>query len=320
MQNIPVGNYKSFSEKYRLTAFLGRGSFGKTYYGKNTYNGKEIAAKFIDIELMGIQNKSEELYREVINLSRLSSPPNCSDYVSCYEEIYGFDVAFKNINQNGIEIEIPVEKKEARERGLKERPYFVLVMEYINGRNLYEFLSLYGGPVPAAQLYEIFRLLAQGLQYIHSRGIAHRDIKTDNIMITQSGYVKYIDFGLSCYRDSCKGYEGAFLYNPPEFNEVLFNKLNNVPVKKDDDFPAGLESAQAHDVYSLGVVFYVLAFQKDPYNSPIEPLFGKYPQDKYTGSIPGFTSSQFNQVIYSMINIDPKKRLKISQVVKLLAK
>lgn len=74
---------------------------------------------------------------------------------------------------------------------------FYIVMEYINGRSFRELL-MERGKLPVDIVLQTARILADSLGYAHRRGVFHRDLKPDNIMLTVDGVVKIIDFGISC--------------------------------------------------------------------------------------------------------------------------
>ena len=76
---------------------------------------------------------------------------------------------------------------------LEETPY--IVMELVEGKSLRELLS--AGPLPLRTLLSIAVQIADGLAAAHARSIVHRDVKPENVMVTPSGVVKILDFGLA---------------------------------------------------------------------------------------------------------------------------
>ena len=80
-------------------------------------------------------------------------------------------------------------------------PY--IVMRYVDGKNLAEYLQDQGGPLPWATVLNVARSIARGLGAVHRRGLVHRDIKPSNIMVSFEGRVLLMDFGL--VRDSSDG-------------------------------------------------------------------------------------------------------------------
>jgi serine/threonine protein kinase len=70
-----------------------------------------------------------------------------------------------------------------------------IVMEYVEGETLKQYLSRMGGKIPADKVFELMKPVMNSLTNIHKAGIIHRDISPDNIMITNEGNIKLIDFG-----------------------------------------------------------------------------------------------------------------------------
>jgi serine/threonine-protein kinase len=126
-------------------------------------------------------------------------------------------------------------------------PY--LVMELVDGRPLAEDLAD-GAALPWRRAAGIAGEIAEGLATAHARGLVHRDIKPDNVMLTASG-VKLIDFGISAYvgepdADAAGQLMGTAAYVAPE-------RISDAPV----DAPA--------DVYALGVLLYRMLAGRLPY-------------------------------------------------------
>ncbi len=77
----------------------------------------------------------------------------------------------------------------------KENGTAYIVMEFINGVTLKQFLMKKGGRLPVQQVIELAKPLVKSLSKMHEAGIIHRDISPDNIMLTEDGDIKLLDFG-----------------------------------------------------------------------------------------------------------------------------
>lgn len=131
----------------------------------------------------------------------------------------------------------------AYETGFDAKHYF-LVMEYVDGWNLAEFVKLQGPP-PVRQACDFIRQTAVGLQHIADMGLVHRDIKPENLLIDRRGAVKIVDMGLArVFADDAEGLT--------QTKHVLGTA----------DFIAPEQTLDSHDVdiradlYSLGMTFY----------------------------------------------------------------
>lgn len=145
-------------DNIRITGFLGEGGMGAIYAGFDEKLRRKVALKSIRPDRFGAAAKARFL-REARSLSRLSHPNICG----IYDYIEGPESDF-------------------------------LVLELIDGEDLRTAFAR--GIEPAAKL-RIAEEVAQALVVAHAKGIVHRDLKMANVMLTEDGSVKVLDFGLA---------------------------------------------------------------------------------------------------------------------------
>jgi len=131
-----------------------------------------------------------------------------------------------------------------------EGTWFYL-MELVDGRALTEMAA--GDAMPLDRRLDILREVAGALDYIHSKGYVHRDIKPDNVLIRADGQLKIIDFGLSqkfgrVARTRAGEVMGTAKYMAPE----LIN---------------GAEASPATDIYALGAMAYEMIAGRAPFDA-----------------------------------------------------
>ncbi|RME42418.1 MAG: serine/threonine protein kinase [Deltaproteobacteria bacterium] len=134
----------------------------------------------------------------------------------------------------------------------QEYPYFT--MEFVRGKTLRQIVRR-RGPLPLPRALPIMKALCEALEAVHLRGIIHRDIKPQNIIVTETGGVKLVDFGISKPLDNA---DLDITGEPKGFGTPLFmspEQLYRAPL----DFRS--------DIYSLGVSFYYVLTGTFPFGT-----------------------------------------------------
>lgn len=156
-------------------------------------------------------------------------------------------------------------------------PYYYLFMEYVNGGQLLDYIISHG-KLKEKQARRFGRQILSALDYCHRNSIVHRDLKIENILISQAGNIKIIDFGLSNLfspRSSLSTFCGSLYFAAPEL-------LN-----------AKAYTGPEVDVWSFGVVLYVLVCGKVPFDDQNMPALHEkikrgvvdYPSHLSTGKL-----------------------------------
>lgn len=156
--------------RYEIRETIGRGGMAEVHLGKDTRLGRTIAIKLLRSDIADDPTFQARFRREAQSAAALNHPAIVAVYDSGEEEMVQPDGSTKTV------------------------PY--IVMEYVEGHTVRELLGE-GEAVPIAEAIEITTGVLDALEYSHRAGIVHRDIKPGNIMLTSTGAVKVMDFGIA---------------------------------------------------------------------------------------------------------------------------
>ena len=147
---------------------------------------------------------------------------------------------------------------------IKEDAYY-LVMEFVDGINLEEYINKVSGPIPEDKAIELMKEVVSAIIYAHEKNVLHLDLKPANIMIDLNGKVKILDFGIS--------HEGA---------SVAKGNVMGSPLYMSPEQTEGKDIDNRSDIYSLGITFFQMLTGKTPLkgNSSREELFQKIREGK----------------------------------------
>ena len=223
-----ISKYYSKNKKYPNTSLqfykygrlIGQGAFGKVNLGLNILTGRIVAVKSFDknnSELTG-DNMKKILYET--DLMKKLNHPNITKILEMFED----------------------------------EKYFMIIMEYINGGNLFSFVKKRRKLSEKTAKF-LFRQIIQGIKYIHEQNIVHRDIKLENLLIDLNNNVKICDFGIGrkiknknqLLHDQC----GTLMYMAPEI--LLSSKEKGY-----EPFPV--------DIWSSGISLYIMLSGTLPFN------------------------------------------------------
>ena len=155
--------------RYELGELIGRGGMADVHVGMDTRLGRRVAVKLLKPSLANDPAFRTRFRREAQDAAKMAHPTI----------VRIFDAGEESIREsNGAETLVPF-----------------IVMEYVDGRLLKDVLT--DGPLEPAEATRIISQVLTALEYSHRAGVVHRDIKPGNIMITSSGQVKVMDFGIA---------------------------------------------------------------------------------------------------------------------------
>lgn len=168
--------------RYLVQALLGQGAMGSVYLGRDPVLDRKVAIKTVrDLDLDEARKKSflERFKNEARAAARLSHPSIVAVYDVGEEEGIG--------------------------------PF--LVFEYVPGSTLKQIVRSRGA-LPPSDVVAVVRQIADALFVAHAAGIIHRDVKPDNILVSDDGRAKLADFGVARVPDAALTKEGQFLGTP----------------------------------------------------------------------------------------------------------
>lgn len=194
----------------RIERRLGQGGMGEVFYGRHLTLDLEVAVKILPPQLSANTDFVARFYREAREAAKLDHP-NIVRVINVSEE-------------NGQHF---------------------LVMQFIDGPSLRDVLKTHGAlPVAVATTHAVQAL--SGLEYAHRRGVVHRDIKPDNLMLTPDGVLKITDFGLA--RGIAAG----------DSQLTRTGEVMGTPAYMPMEQWEGAEIDHRADLYAMGVTLYQL--------------------------------------------------------------
>ncbi|KAI3621992.1 ste ste11 protein kinase [Moniliophthora roreri] len=233
----------NISIRWQQGRFIGAGAFGSVYLAVNLDSGSLMAVKEIKFqELSGLPNLYSQI-RDELSVMEMLHHPNVVEY-------YGIEV---------------------------HRDKVYIFEEYCQGGSLAGLLE--HGRIEDERIIQVYTMqMLEGLAYLHSRGIVHRDVKPDNILLDHLGVIKFVDFGAakilaknqrSMVR-SRRGPEVGYTANTPSLGGGLgMNSLTGTPMYMSPEIIKNDKRGRhgAMDIWSMGCVVLEFATGRKPWSN-----------------------------------------------------
>lgn len=221
---------------YEVETLLGKGGMGVVYRAKDTRLQRPVAIKILSPELTANPGRRRRFLLEARSAAAVTHP--------AIAQVYDIDEA--------------------------DNTTFI-AMEYIDGRTVGRLIA--EGELDLLAAVEIAIQVAEGLAKAHEAGIIHRDIKSDNIMVTREGHAKLLDFGLAKLLDVAADEDESGAPGPEEKSRTmtldrtrtLAGMVMGTLSYMSPEQARGKPLDQKSDIFSLGVVLYEMVTGELPF-------------------------------------------------------
>ena len=254
---------RTFTDDYTIGAELGSGAFGAVYRGVCKRTGKAVAIK----EVPKSRQSAESLHSELEVLQRVSLHKSIASLEAFYET--------------------------------EDR--FYLVMELVSGGDLLDKI-ITAGPYGERDAATLVQELGGALALLHAQGLCHADLKPENLMLTEEGHVKLVDFGEALSYGGHLATAGHKVGTPAYWPPEMFVSDESSPT------PAG-------DMWALGVILYVALTGRHPFDDPRSlgnTMFNVTHLRIDFSSWPA--SAACRDLVVALLRTEPNERLTIEQL------
>ena len=258
---------KRLDGRYSIESLVGVGGMANVYRGTDVKTGNQIAVKVLKEEFLD----NEELVRRFKNESKAISILSHPNIVKVY------DVSVTDKLQ-------------------------YIVMEYVDGITLKEYLKQRGGALTWKETVHFATQVLSALQHAHSKGIIHRDVKPQNIMLLADGSIKMMDFGIA-------------RFSRAQSQTVSDKAIGSVHYISPEQAKGERTDART-DIYSVGVMLYEMLSGRLPFDGDGAvsiAIMQISEKPKPLAEIAPKTPAGLRQITEKAMEKDPDKRYQSAQ-------
>ncbi|KAK8961687.1 CBL-interacting protein kinase 23 [Platanthera guangdongensis] len=252
--------------RYNLGRTLGEGTFAKVKFARNVETGENVAIKILDKEKILLNRMVGQIKREISTMKLIRHP----NVIRMYEV-------------------------------MASKTKIYIVLEFVTGGELFDKIAGQGR-LKEDEARKYFQQLINAVDYCHSRGVYHRDLKLENLLLDANGLLKVSDFGLSALPQQVRE-DGLLHTTCGTPNYVAPEVINN----------RGYDGAKA-DLWSCGVILFIIMSGYLPFeDSNLMSLYKKIFKAEFT--CPAWFSTSAKKLIKRILDPNPQTRMTMAEVI-----
>uniref|UniRef100_A0A3P9IBS6 Cyclin-G-associated kinase n=1 Tax=Oryzias latipes TaxID=8090 RepID=A0A3P9IBS6_ORYLA len=286
-QNDFVGQIVELGDmKLRIKRVIAEGGFAFVYEAQDLSGGKDYALKRL---LSYEEEKNKEIIQEICFMKKLSGHPNVVQFCSAASI-----------------------SKEESDTGQAE---FLILTELCKGQ-LVDFVKRVEqrAPLSCDTVMKVFYQTCRAVQHMHKQKppIIHRDLKIENLLISNQGTIKLCDFGSSTTVSHYPDFSWSAQKRSMVEDEITRNTTPAYRTPEMIDLYSNYPINEKQDIWALGCILYLLCFKQHPFEegAKLQIVNGKYsiPQNDAKYNV-------YHDLIRAMLKVNPEERLSITELV-----